>query len=65
MSHMGAREKLNRFHIIGSLGVAAIIGGLAGSWLVFGIVATALIAGSIHMGEIRPDKSKRQTHGRD
>jgi len=57
---MGAREKLNRFHVIGSLGVAAIIGGLAGSWLLFGAVAAALIAGSIHAGEIRPEKAKRQ-----
>ena len=62
---MGARQKLNRHHIVGALGVAAIIGGLAGSWLVFGAVAAALIAGSIHTGEIRPDKGKRQTPGRD
>ena len=57
---MGAREKLNRFHIIGSLGVAAIIGGLAGSWLVFGVVAAALIAGSIQAGEVRPENGTRR-----
>ncbi len=61
---MGARKKLNRHHIVRALGVAAIVGGLAGSWLVFGVVAAALIAGSIHAGEIRPDKGKRQTPGR-
>ena len=62
---MTARQKLNRFHVIGSLGMAAIVGGLTGSWLVFGVVAAALIAGSIHAGEIRPDKGKRQTPGRE
>ena len=57
---MGAREKLNKHHIVGALGVAAIVGGLAGSWLVFAAVAAAMIAGSIHTGEIRPDKGKQQ-----
>ena len=62
---MGARTKLNQHHIVGALGVAAIVGGLAGSWLVFGAIAAVLIAGSIHAGEIRPDKGNRQTHERD
>jgi hypothetical protein len=62
---VGAREKLNRHHALGALGVAAIVGCFAGSWLVFGAVAAALIAGSIHAGEIRPDKGKRQSPGRN
>ena len=62
---MGARQKLNQHHVIGSLSVGAIIGGLAGSWLVFVAVAAVLIAGSIHAGEIRPDKGKRPTPGRE
>jgi hypothetical protein len=45
---------------VGTLGVATIVGGLAGSWLVFGVVAAVLIAGSIHAGEIRPDKSRKR-----
>ena len=57
---MGAREKLNKHHVVGALSVAAIVGGLAGSWLVFATVAAVLIAGSIYSGEIRPDKGKRQ-----
>ena len=57
---MGARQKLNKHHVVGALGVAAIVGGLAGSWLVFGAVAAVLIAGSVYAGEIRPDKGKRQ-----
>ncbi len=62
---MNARQKLNKHHIVGALGVAAIIGGLAGSWLVFAAVAAVLMASSIYAGEIRPDKGKRQTHGRE
>lgn len=57
---MGAREKLNKHHVVCALGAAAIVGGLAGSWVIFGVVAAVLIAGSIHSGEIRPDKGKRQ-----
>ena len=57
---MRARTKLNRHHIVGALGVAAIVGGMAGSWLVFAAVVAVLIASSVGAGEIRPDKSKRQ-----
>ena len=57
---MGARQKLNQHHIVGAIGVATIVGGLAGSWLVFGAVAVVLIAGSIHAGEIRPDKGRKR-----
>jgi len=56
---VGAREKLNKHHVVGAIGVAAIVGGVAGSWLVFGVVAAALIAGSVHAGEIRPDKRRK------
>ncbi|MEI8376107.1 MAG: hypothetical protein WCJ35_25085 [Planctomycetota bacterium] len=56
---MGARQKLNQHHIVGAIGVAAIVGGLAGSWIIFVAVAVAMIAGSIHTGEIRPDKGIR------
>jgi hypothetical protein len=49
---MTARQKLNKHHIVGALGVA-------GSWLVFGAVA-ALIAGSVYNNEIRPRKDGRR-----
>ena len=57
---MGARTKLNQHHVVGALGVAAIVGGLAGSWVVFVAVAAVLIASSIHSGEIRPDKGRKR-----
>jgi hypothetical protein len=56
---MGARRELSKFHVIGSLGVAAIIGGLAGSWTVFALVAAVLIASSFYAGEIRGKGGKR------
>ena len=57
---MGARQELNKHHVIGSLGVAAIVGGLSGSWIVFAAVAAALIAGSVYNNEIRPRKDGRR-----
>ena len=56
---MGAREKLNKHHLIGSFGVAAIVGSLAGSWAVFAVVAVVLIVGSVYSGEIRGQGARR------
>jgi len=56
---MGARQKFNKHHVIGSFGVAAIVGGLAGSWTVFAVVAAVLIAGSVYSGEIRGQGGRR------
>ena len=51
---------MNQHHVVGALGVAAIVGVMAGSWVVFVAVAAVLIASSIHSGEIRPDKGTRR-----
>jgi hypothetical protein len=50
---MGARTKLNSAYVCGALTVAALAGGATGSWLIFGIVAVALVASSIYTREIR------------
>ncbi len=47
---MGAREKLNEHHIAGSLGVAAAVGGLTGSWVIFAVVAAVLVATGVCTG---------------
>ena len=60
---MGARDKLNRHHIVGSIGLAAVIGGLTGSWIIFGVVAAALVATGICNGDIR-GKSDRDSQKR-
>lgn len=50
---MGARQKLNQLHINGSLGLAAIVGWLGGSWLLFIVTATLLLALGCYCCEIR------------
>lgn len=50
---MGAKQKLNNVHVMGSLVVAGIIGGLTGSWAVFAAVAIVLLAAAYESGDIR------------
>ena len=50
---MGARQKLNAAHIFGCIIIAAMFGGVTGSFVVFVIAAAVLIAGSIESGGIR------------
>ena len=56
---MGAREKLNRIHVIGSLGLAGLLGLATGSVAVFVIAGAVMIGASVCTGEIR-GKGKRQ-----
>ena len=49
---MSARHKINASTTLGSLVLAAIIGGLAGSWSVFVIAAVVLFAVAVESGEI-------------
>lgn len=53
---MGAREKLNQGYFNGSLFVAAVLGGLMQSWLVFALTLCVLLAFNLYQKEIRPDK---------
>ena len=55
---MGARTKLNSVYVLGSLAVAAIIGAVAGSWIVFAIVSAVLIGCSVSDGGIRPTRRR-------
>lgn len=50
---MAARTKLNRAFFNGSVLVAAAVGAVMGSWLVFGVTLSALVAVNIATGEIR------------
>jgi hypothetical protein len=59
MSVLGARTKLNSVYVCGSLAIAAIIGAVAGSWIVFVIVAAVLIGCSVSDGGIRPNRRRR------
>jgi hypothetical protein len=49
-----ARHKLNEFNVLFALMVAALLGGVTGSWAVFWIAAIVLVLGSLHSGSIRP-----------
>ena len=55
---MNARLKLNTAVVQGAIVVAAVIGGVTGSWTVFGIVAVILVGGAYYSGEIRTGPSK-------
>lgn len=50
---MGARTKLNECHLVGSVGVAAVLGIVTGSWLVFVVAGASLVASSWYVGDIR------------
>ncbi len=50
---MGARNELNKIHVVGSIGLAGLLGLLTGSTTVFVIAAAVMIGASIHSGEIR------------
>ena len=50
---MGARTRLNSLYLIGVLMVAAIIGGVAQSWIVFLVVAGVLTSLLVHGADIR------------
>ena len=56
---MGARHELNKIHVIGSLGLAGLLGLASGSFAVFVIAGAVLIASSVYAGEIR-GKGKRR-----
>jgi hypothetical protein len=56
---MGARQKLNKVHFIGSLGVAGLLGLATGSVAVFVIAVAVMIGASIYTGEIRGKRDQR------
>ena len=55
---LGARTKLNSVYVLGCLAVAAIIGAVAGSWIVFAIFSAVLIGCSVSDGGIRPTRRR-------
>lgn len=56
---MGARQKLNRASVNGSLFIAGVIGVIAQSWIVFLIALALSLALAVLAGDIR-FKSQRQ-----
>jgi hypothetical protein len=56
---MGAREKLNKGYFVSSLLLAAVIGGLTQSFVVFVVALVILLVLSVHSGDIRPPRRDR------
>ena len=56
---MSARQKLNTAYALGSVALAALIGTLLQSWLVFGLAALLLVALCLVNGAIRPQNRNR------
>jgi hypothetical protein len=50
---MGAKQKLNSSNFVSAIVIAAVVGGMFGSWAVFFISAAVLIAAACHSGDIR------------
>ncbi|QDU09625.1 hypothetical protein V202x_30010 [Gimesia aquarii] len=51
-----SKDKLNTFHLTGSLGVSVLLALLTGSWVVFLVMSFLLVGSSLLTGEIRiPD----------
>jgi hypothetical protein len=50
---VAAKKKLNSAHATGALAVAAVVGGLTGSWIVFAVTAVVLVGAAIYSGDIR------------
>jgi hypothetical protein len=57
---MGARQKLNSAHCLGSLLSASLVGWLLESWLVAGIALLVLIGVHLYNGDIRPGKRRQR-----
>jgi len=51
-----SRDKLNSIHLLGAIGIAAIVAAISGSWLLFPLVCAALIGASVITGEVRPPR---------
>ena len=56
---MGTRTELNKIHVVGSLGVAGLLGLMSGSFAVFVIAGAVLIGASIQTGGIRGKGGRR------
>jgi hypothetical protein len=60
---MGARQKLNTIHVVGSVGLAGLLGLLTGSVTVFVVASAVMIGAAVQSGKIR-GKSNRDRQRR-
>ncbi len=57
---MGARTTLNGIYLTLSLAIAALIGAMTNSWVIFAISLSLLIAARLHSGAIRIKPRRRR-----
>ena len=54
-----ARDKLNSIYVASSVGIAALIAAVAGSWPLLVLIAAVLVGCAIYTGGIRPNGRRR------
>ena len=64
MTQRSSRDKLNGIYGIGAIGIAAVFGAIAGSWLLFVLVAAGLFAVFIENGQIRSPNNRTRSKRR-
>jgi hypothetical protein len=50
---MGARKKLNEIHAIIAVVIAAVLGSVTDSWIVFGLTLAVVMGAKVYSGAIR------------
>ncbi|HVK08553.1 MAG TPA: hypothetical protein VM597_07220 [Gemmataceae bacterium] len=61
---MGARQKLNQLAFLGCAVVAAVVGSIAQSWWIFGVVLVVTLAAALANSDIRLRLAHRRTRRR-
>ena len=56
---MGARHRLNSIYFLTALCLAALLGGMTQSWIIFVVSGIALTASMIYGGDIRPQPLRK------
>ena len=56
---MGARQQLNSVYVLIALVIAAVIGAVAQSWVVFAVAAAVLIGSLVNSADIRIMPTRR------
>ena len=59
-----SRDKLNAIYAIGAIGVASVFGAIAGSWVLFILIAGGLLGVFFSTGQIRPPSDRTRNKRR-
>ncbi len=59
-----SRDKLNAIYAVGAIAVAALFGAIAGSWVLFVLVAVGLFGVFVQTGQIRSPNDRTRNKRR-